>query len=635
MPAIGQDNVIDSLKSFILNPDIISQNDSYKAQSNALDLITDYFDKQGKYDSVVHYANLAVKLAKKENNAGDVVYFSSLSGTANMNAGNYHEALEKYSEASEIAHKNGWLITESSVLNNIGAIYYYLGDKIRALEFFMKSLNIKEQKNETKKLAGALINIGGLYNQLGDYSEGLLFLERAYKNAQEQGDLYMQAKALINIGDINFSLKKYLNSRDAYRRALQLADSINDIRTKANIIVKTGDTYKALGDTTIALKYYFRSLQLSNSADYQLGIITAANATGKVFYAKKEYTKALNYLGIAAMKSEKINATSNMLESYKLLSEIYKSLPDYKKALEYHTLYTKINDSIYNAETHDRFSTVKALYEVDKKQRELDNLKLQNEVTLLQAKQSRYLLYGAAGIIVLIIFTVILIFRQHKIKNLQKTIKLEQQLLRSQINPHFIFNALTAVQRFVFEKSTIAACDYIGNFSNLIRSVLNNSTVERIPLTDEISFLNNYLNLQAIRFDKKFDFQIRTGNIKPDNVLIPPMITQPLVENAIEHGIKHLEKNGNISIDYSYEKESLKITVEDNGVGRAKSSEINAMKTRRHVSLATAITTERLLYLNGEPAKAGNIKYTDLKSESGEPAGTKVVLTLPYEEEKI
>ncbi len=613
---------------------VYGQNENYKVQTDSLEKLINGFDKAGLFDSSVYYSKAAIALAEKENNAGDIVYFSNLCGTAFMNSEKYFESLEKYSDASKIAHANGWFITESSLLNNIGAIYFFLGDNISALEYFMKALKIKEERNETKKLAGALINIGGLYNILGDHNEGLVFLEKAYKNALEQDDLYMQAKALISMGDVYFSLNQYGTARENFEKALPLSDSVADMQAVANIIVKIGDTYKNSNDTVTALKYYSQSLKLSDSIGYRLGMATAAMETGKIFYDKKNYPKALRYLKMSAGESEKINATPKMLMSYKLLSGIYNSQKDYGKALNYYTLYSKINDSLHKSDTHDKFSTIKALYEVDKKQRELDNLKLQNKVTQLQAKQSRYLLYGAAGLIVLITFTVILVFRQHKIKNLQKTIRLEQKLLRSQINPHFIFNALTAVQRFVFEKSTIVACDYIGNFANLIRAVLNNSAVEKISLEDEILFINNYLTLQALRFDNKFTFNIDAGgDIDTKSILIPPMITQPFAENAIEHGIRHLNKKGHIDIKYLMESNFIKITVEDNGIGREKAKHINAGRIKRHRSMATSITSGRLLYLNNSSDGKINMEYCDIKNNRGEQAGTKVTLKVPFERE--
>ncbi len=584
------------------------------------------------FDSSAYYAEIAIDLAEKENNQGDIVYFSSSCGTAYLYDEKYFEALEKYSYASDIAHSNGWLIAESSVLNNIGTVYFNLGDKIRALEYFMKALKIKEEKGETEKLAGALINIGGLYNTLGDHKEGLDFLEKAYINALENKDNYMQAKALIGTGDVYLSLDKFREARKKYEQALPLSVSVNDLQAKANTIVKIGDTYRKSKDTVTALKYYLQSLRLSDSIGYRLGIATASIEAGNIFFDKKDYARALEYFYKSAEESEKINATSKILTSYKMLSGIYKAKRDYKNALNYYTKYTAINDSLYNSGTQDKFSTVKALYEVDKKQREVDKLKLQNEVARLQAKQSQYLLYGAAGIIILIILILALAFRQQKIKSLKKTIRLEQKLLRSQINPHFIFNALTAVQRFVFEKSTVLACDYIGNFANLIRAVLNYSTVDKITLKQEITFINNYLTLQAIRFDNKFTFNIHTGtDIDSEKILIPPMITQPFAENAVEHGIQHLDGDGHISVNFLTDSRFVKIIIEDNGVGRKKAKEINADKKKRHRSMATSLTSERLMYLNRTTDEKINIEFFDIISADGKPKGTKVTLRVPYE----
>ncbi len=231
----------------------------------------------------------------------------------------------------------------------------------------------------------------------------------------------------------------------------------------------------------------------------------------------------------------------------------------------------------------------------------------------------------------MIILVVILILRQYKVRSLQRTIRLEQKLLRSQLNPHFIFNALTAVQRFIFEKSTLLASDYLGKFSRLIRFILNSSAFDSISLKEELDFLENYLALQAVRFDNKFRYEIHVEeNIQVDDCYIPPLLIQPIVENAVEHGISHLEKDGLIRVELSQEQKHLKVVVTDNGVGRMKAGQISTRKRKNHKSLSTSITKERLLYLNKGTDKDIFIETIDLTDKQGNPAGTKVVLQIPF-----
>ncbi|NOX48026.1 MAG: tetratricopeptide repeat protein [Chlorobi bacterium] len=609
---------------------LAKESNNYKYAGDALDFLISIHNQKGDFTKSVELATEAIKLANENNELSDVVYFSNQCGGANNNAANYYDALENYSYAQKLAHENKWFISESSILNNMGGIYYILGDEIQAMDYFIQSLNIKEALKETKHLAGALINVGGIYNILGDHLEGLEFLKRGYENAIENKDAYFQAKALISIGDTYINLETYDDAMRQYDKALRITDTIGEDQMKANILGKIGATYLQKDMKDEALKYYQKSLDFSDSIQYQYGISVAAQEIGALYTEQKKYKTALGFLLRAESVSREINANTNLLDDYKSLSNIYKKLGQPEKALDYFTKYATFKDSLIKLENHEKFSAIKTLYELDKKQSELDHLKLENEITGLEAKQSKYLLMGSIGLIAVIILVVILIFRQHKVRGLQKTIHLEQKLLRSQINPHFIFNALTAVQRFIFEKSTMMASDYLGSFSRLIRFILNSSTVDKIALSEEIGFLKNYLELQAIRFDNKFDFEIKIDkNIESESTFIPPMLVQPIIENAVEHGIRHLEGNGHIKIIYKRTNNLLNVSIEDNGIGRKKSAEINAGKTKKDKSLSTSITNERLLHLNKGFGENIQMEIKDLYNDKGEAKGTKVVLNIP------
>ncbi len=449
--------------------------------------------------------------------------------------------------------------------------------------------------------------------------------------ARENQDDYYITKALINIGDVHVKQSHFEKADEYYKEALEAGKNLEDLTVIANILSKIGKMNIKTGQQPVAVEYAQKALELSEEIDYPYGISIACQQLGTAFLSMKDYPNAERYLLRAISVSRKINAVENQLDNYQSLSELYRKSGKPEKALDNYMRYVTIKDSIFNAGSHKKYNAVKAKYEVEKKQQELDKLKLENEIQQLQMRHSRFMLMGAAGLIVLTILVVILIFRQHKVRSLQRTIRLEQRLLRSQLNPHFIFNALTAIQRFIFEKSTLLASDYLGKFSRLIRFILNSSTVDSISLKEELDFLDNYLALQAVRFDNKFSYEIHVEeSIRTDNCYIPPLLLQPIVENAVEHGIGHLEKDGLIRIELSQEQKHLKVVITDNGVGRVKAGQIRARKRKNHKSLSTSITKERLLYLNKGTDEDIFIETIDLTDKQGNPAGTKVVLQLPF-----
>lgn len=449
--------------------------------------------------------------------------------------------------------------------------------------------------------------------------------------ARENQDDYYITKALISIGDVLTKQGHYEKAEEYYKEALEAGKQLEDLTVLANALSKIGNMNISTGHQSMALEYSRKALALSEEIDYPYGVSIASQQLGTVYLSLKDYPNAEHHLLIALAVSRKINAVDNQLDNYKSLSELYRKSGKPEKALDNYIRYVTIKDSIFNAGSHKKYNAVKAKYEVEKKQQELDKLKLENEIQQLQMRHSRVLLMGAVGLIVLIILVVILILRQYKVRSLQRTIRLEQKLLRSQLNPHFIFNALTAVQRFIFEKSTLLASDYLGKFSRLIRFILNSSAVDSISLKEELDFLENYLALQAVRFDNKFRYEIHVEkSIQADNCYIPPLLIQPIVENAVEHGVSQLEKDGLIRIELSQEQKHLKVVVTDNGVGRMKAGQISTRKRKSHKSLSTSITKERLLYLNKGTNEDIFIETIDLTDEQGNPAGTKVVLQIPF-----
>lgn len=202
--------------------------------------------------------------------------------------------------------------------------------------------------------------------------------------------------------------------------------------------------------------------------------------------------------------------------------------------------------------------------------------------------------------------------------------------IRSQMNPHFFYNALNTIQAFIFTNDKTRANNYLAKFSKLTRLILENSEKETISLNDEINALQLYLELEKMRFKDTFEFSIQTNeNLDSDSIEIPPMLIQPYVENAIKHGLLHLETIRILKISFAVIDKLLTVTIDDNGVGRKRSGEINSMKHEKPESFSTKANQSRLEILNkGRTNKIG-VEYIDRITTNGVSAGTTVTLTIP------
>lgn len=218
----------------------------------------------------------------------------------------------------------------------------------------------------------------------------------------------------------------------------------------------------------------------------------------------------------------------------------------------------------------------------------------------------------------------------------EEKLRLEQQLdrsitaaIRSQMNPHFLFNALNTIQAYIYQNDRDNATEYLGKFAKLTRTVLTMSTADNITLSSEIEALRLYLELEQMRFNDSFVFAISTQNIaQPDQVQIPSMLIQPYVENAVKHGLLHKKGDRRLNIEFSENNGRLKVVIEDNGVGRQRSARINEGQTKRHSPFSSTANSKRMELLNREH-KGYEVHYLDLLNEQHEPQGTRVTLYMP------
>lgn len=222
-----------------------------------------------------------------------------------------------------------------------------------------------------------------------------------------------------------------------------------------------------------------------------------------------------------------------------------------------------------------------------------------------------------------------------RIRHIRKKAALEHAVvsskltaLRSQMNPHFLFNALNSIQELVLSHDTKNAIRYLGTFSGLTRKILENSAKETVRLSEELDMLNQYLELEKLRFGNSLQINVEVGSqIDTEGIRIPPMLIQPYVENALKHGLLHLQTDRKLHLIFEQKADFLTVEIEDNGVGRAKAEEF-AKQKKKHQSFSSEATENRLHSMKNAANVSGSVEIIDLYTD-GNPAGTKVVLRIP------
>ncbi len=244
--------------------------------------------------------------------------------------------------------------------------------------------------------------------------------------------------------------------------------------------------------------------------------------------------------------------------------------------------------------------------------------------------------YGKLWFIALVLVSLaVLLFlyvkrREYELKLYGRTVELQQRIFRLQMNPHFMGNSLLAIQNFIYSHNPKEAGNYLSDFAKLFRLILNNSKSEFITLSKELETLELYLKLQSLRFPKKFEYAFEVDeNIDPEGIMIPPMLAQPMIENALEHGLFTKEGNGHLLIRFMHRSDHLVFEVDDDGIGLTAALKLSIRKTD-HTSTALQITRERISILAKKYGFKVIFDIEEKKDKEGNILGTNVRFTLPF-----
>lgn len=207
----------------------------------------------------------------------------------------------------------------------------------------------------------------------------------------------------------------------------------------------------------------------------------------------------------------------------------------------------------------------------------------------------------------------------------QRIARMEMTALRAQMNPHFVFNCLSSINRFILVNQPDEASNYLTKFSRLIRLILDNSRSETVTLDKELHALQLYIEMEQLRFNHRFEYSLAVADdVQPEHIEIPPLLIQPYVENAVWHGLMHKKEPGLLQIRVFYEQKTLCIEIEDDGVGRQKASELKSRSAAENKSYGMKVTAERLDAINQLYGAGAKVEIFDLTDAAGLPAGAKV-----------
>lgn len=553
----------------------------------------------GYFDSAVPYLDSSLAMfASMGNNAGLVFVRNNLA-VAMMRKGNYAEALRYYQENLIIADSLNELENMILSYNNIGITYFDWKKYDQALENYHLALGVLEELEEEDRTGPVYNNIGEAYFDMGEKDTALYFFNKALKVNLKYGKKRSILISMTNIGNIHLAANDYQNALSVYKEALSISESIPDNVHTAIINIKLGNAYNALG----------------------------------------EYGKANSFLKTGLNMSLEDEMINSVLDAYKGLIEYARGVKDAQMVYDYGNLYISLKDSLFSESSLSKVSELETRFKTVEKEKEIVVLKSDQQIKGMEIQLQKNLKYSLVILLVILLLGSFLMFNRYKLKKekekseIEKArLKIEQRLLHSQMNPHFIFNSLNSINSFISENNSKDAQTYLSKFARLMRLILENSRKPTVALYDEVQALKLNLELEQLRFDDRFNFSIDIDpEIDAEDIYIPPLLIQPFIENAIKHGIKGRDGKGLITLSIAAEGDILKCIVEDNGVGREKT-----MKNKEgedHISLGTQVTMERLEIFRHDKNPNSGLEIIDLEDERGKGVGTKIILNIPFEED--
>ena len=291
----------------------------------------------------------------------------------------------------------------------------------------------------------------------------------------------------------------------------------------------------------------------------------------------------------------------------------------------------EVEDSISNDRNKRYVADLISRSETEKKNNQIQVLAKENELINLKLRRNKNTLLISALLACLMTFLLYILYRQAQLKSDKKVLTLEQSMLRSQMNPHFLFNSLNSIKHYIINNEKKNAVQYLNKFSKLVRKILESSSVKEIPLAEELETVGLYMNIENIRFSNEINFELIVDkDVDPHIIKIPSLILQPFLENALWHGLSSKEGDKSIILHISKEKKGyVNICITDNGVGREVAEKLKESKVLKRKSVGIGITKERLANFSKEYENTFEIEIQDLFDKQGNASGTRILLQIP------
>jgi tetratricopeptide (TPR) repeat protein len=637
-------------------------------------------------DTVYYYYNQAYEEAKKLN------YIHGIAESFIPKVALLNHYLNKFKEAEKLARQSLKWFELTNDKRKIEVVYFQVGITLffqyhyeEAAPFLDQSYYWAEKNGNKDWMYNVL---GFKYEQYRDIGE----YEKAFDAFQKTQQLNITLTGKIDsfyenyvLAELQRRLGNYSTAVNYYRKVIAKMDlqheniwfrvsypelfTLNAQFDSARYYYNLIDPSKlnehdlrfyqvSLGEFYLSQKEYKKALGLflqGLNAHRKAGDITQVNRAlldiAKAYSALQQIPQAILYAREGLAIALQSHSKHYIRDAYQIFFDIYLQRNETDSAFSYYQKYVTQNDIVASDVLKGKFAAYNYLKTIELLNKEKQ---LQQQKLLQTDQQKMFLIISIGGILMIgvFLFRNIILKRKNeahrreiaenelllqklenektKIEFQHQTTQLEMQALRAQMNPHFIFNSLNSINRFILQNNKTQASEYLTKFSRLVRLILQKSQEALIPLESELESLHLYLELEAVRFDHHFEFNIKVNDdLETDIIKVPPLIIQPYAENAIWHGLMHKEEKGHLEIELFQQDGKLCCKITDDGIGRKHAAELASKSATLHKSMGLKITADRIAMMQVSNNGSSPVLINDLVNPDGSAAGTEVIIKIP------
>ncbi len=520
-------------------------------------------------------------------------------------------------------------LNRALVISNRGILYADTKYYMKAIDELLLATTLFKEKEHQKGLSYTYSNLADIYVNKKDYSTALDYYNRALEIDLDMQDSVHVGIDLTNIGNIYMLREQYDKAEEIILTARDLFETHDNSRGKISCYYQYAELLLLQKKYDKSLEELHLALDFAIEIDYEMWKAIVMGKIGEVLIQQNKWDEASRWINKKVQICETYSDSIQLSESYKMLSEAYSLLGKNDSAFDALSKYVEINNLIHREENSRVLKNVELEHKLFNKENQLDFSLQQNTINNMKLREQNYVLIGSISVFLLILIIIFVIIKYRQQKWSMDKISLQQQLFRSQVDPHFIFNVFNSIQSCLINKEYEEGQIYLRKFATLIREFLEKSENRFSTIEEDIRLMKLYLEIEAFRLDNGMEFEfVIDEQIDAGNWLLPSFIAQVYLENAVWHGISNYPEGGKIVVELKKSKKEIILTISDNGIGIIKSKQSKS-DSDIHQSKGMEITEKRIQNLNRRRKDKFRVQIIDLNDVDPSLSGTKVSLYLP------